>query len=133
MYGGAAHYMMTINGGQSWINDSIPNSGGGGTGGSDINCMKILDAQTWWGALDLNNIFLTENAGSNWVKQPLSSQGGNMFLVGIDYYDKDLCVSVGISAGPPFQGGILRTTDGGQTWELVKQTHGGLWKVSFIK
>ncbi|MBE0651520.1 MAG: photosystem II stability/assembly factor-like protein [Bacteroidales bacterium] len=132
VYGGAAHYMMTTNGGQSWVNDSILNTGGGGTGGSDINCMKMLDPQTWWGALDLNNIFLTENAGSNWVSQS-PDLGGNMFLLGIDYYDRDLCVIVGSSAGYPFHGEILRTTDGGQTWKLVKQTNIGMWKVSFIK
>ena len=134
VYGGAAYYMMTTDGGQSWTYDSIPNTGGGATGGADINCMKMLDSQTWWGALDMDNIFITESAGSNWVKQPSSTQKGNMFLVGIDYYDKDLCVVVGISTGmPPINGGIFRTTDGGQTWKLVKKTYAGLWKVSFIK
>lgn len=69
VYGVQAHYVFSDDAGSSWKNDSVPGTGGGDTGGADINCLTMLDAQTWWGAFDYDNIFMTTNSGNTWTKQ----------------------------------------------------------------
>ena len=132
VYGGTSHYTYTTNGGQTWVNDSVPNTGGGAVGGADINCLIMLDSQIWWGAFDYDGIFKTNNAGSTWNNQGIAPGPKGMWLVGIDYYDKDLCVIVGASSDS-FIGKIIRTSDGGQLWELCIETDAWMNKVSFIK
>jgi len=52
--------------------------------------------------------------------------------LGIDTYDRNLCVIVGSSESSN-NGKIIRTTDGGKIWETVVETNAWLQKVSFIK
>lgn len=132
VYGGASYFIHSSDGGQSWVNDSVPNTGGGGTGGADINCLKMLDSQTWWGAFDLDAIFLTEDAGGNWEKQGPAPPPGNMWLLGLDYYNHDLCVIVGSSESSNY-GKIIQTIDRGKKWEKKLEAKAWLNKVSFIK
>ena len=132
VYGGTSHYTFTTNGGQTWTNGWVPDTGGGAVGGADINDLTMLDSQTWWGAFDYDGIFKTNNAGSTWNNQGIAPGPKGMWLVGIDYYDKDLCVIVGTSSDS-FIGKIIRTSDGGQLWELCIKTDAWMKKVSFIK
>lgn len=133
VYGGKSHYIYSNDGGQSWQNDSTRIAGGTGGGGPDINDLIMLDAQTWWGALDYDNIGFTTDAGSSsWTNQGPAPGPGGMWLVGIDYYDKDLCIIVGTSS-MSLTGKIIRTADGGQLWELCIETDTWMNKVSFIK
>jgi len=129
VYGGKSRYTFTTDGGQTWTNDSIP--GTGGIDGADINCLSMLDDQTWWGAFDFDGIFLTENSGSGWIKQPSTGPAG-MFLVGIDVFDRQNAIITGMSS-VSINGKILYTTDGGNTWELSLTSRAWLNKVSFIK
>jgi len=92
----------------------------------------MLDAQTWWGAFDYDGIYITKNGGDSWSKQN-SVQPKNMFLVGIDSYGLDLCVIVGVDAYNYNHGKIMKTSDGGQLWELCIETDAWMNKVSFIK
>jgi len=130
VYGGKAHYTHTTDGGKTWVNDSLEAGGGGGA--ADINCLTMLDKKTWWGALDLENIFITYDTGNTWNKQP-SVGGGNMFLVGIDAYDRNLALITGTGTGYIPEGKIIKTNNGGDTWELKYLGKAGIWKVSFIK
>lgn len=129
IYGGHSHYMISIDGGTTWKNDSV--LGTGGTGGADINCLKMLDGQTWWGAFDYDYIGITSNAGNAWSKQQSVGPGG-MWLLGIDYFDRDIGVIVGESS-MSLKGKILNTIDGGNTWNLADTTDVHMIKVSFIK
>jgi photosystem II stability/assembly factor-like uncharacterized protein len=131
VYGGQAHYVYSVDAGVSWKNDSVPGTGGGGTGGADINCLAMLDAKTWWGAFDYEGIFLTSNSGATWTKQP-SAGPGAMWLFGIDYYDRNLALIVAESSMSP-TGKIIKTSNGGTTWELKYHSRSMLKKVSFIK
>lgn len=136
VYGGTSHYVYSNDGGQSWMNDSTRISGGNSNGGPDLNDLKMLDAQNWWGAFDNDNIGLTTNAGSSpWVNQggDASPKPKNMFLVGIDYYDEDFCVIVGENAGHYNDGKIIYTSNGGHLWKLGLATGARMQKVSFIK
>jgi len=130
IYGGRSHYIYSTDGGHSWTNDSI--EGTGGTGGADINCLKMLDSQTWWGAFDYDGIFETKDAGDNWLSQGSAPGPKGMWLFGIDYYDHQLCVIVGESSMSN-TGKIIKTANGGQLWELKLETHAQMHKVSFIK
>ena len=130
IYGGHTHYMYSNDAGQTWKNDSA--SIGGNAGGADLNHLTMLDAQTWWAALDYGNIGFTSDGGSTWVNQGPAPLPAGMWLVGIDYYDKNLCVIVGASSDS-FAGKIIKTTNGGQLWELCIETDAWMNKVSFIK
>lgn len=131
IYGGNGYYMASTNGGQSWRNDSVPVPGGGGLG-ADLNCLKMLDSQTWWGAFDLDNIYRTGDGGTNWTSQGPAPNPGNMWLLGIDYYSEYEAVIVGSSESSN-KGKIIRTADGGQLWILAHETEAWMQKVSFIK
>jgi len=129
IYGGRSHYVVSDDAGYSWRNDSVPDTGG--TGGADINCLAMLDAQTWWGAFDYDGIFITANAGASWTKQTSAGPAG-MWLFGIDYYDWDLAIIVAQSSSS-LTGKILKTSNGGNIWELKYYSRSWLNKVSFIK
>ncbi len=129
VYGGHAHYSYTYDGGKTWHNDSVPNTGG--TGGADINCLTMLDIETWWGAFDYDGIHITKNAGVNWETQPTAGPAG-MWLLGIDYYNMDHALIVGGETTGQF-GKIIRTTDGGFTWQLADVRDAYLVKVAMVK
>ena len=131
VYGGNSQYIHTIDGGQNWKNDSVPSAGGGGLG-DDLNCLTMLDANIWWGAFDLDGIYITEDAGNTWQNNGPAPPPGNMWLLGISAYDRDLCVIVGSSESSN-NGKIVRTIDGGKIWETVYETNAWMNKVSFVK
>lgn len=134
VYGGIANYMVSFDQGNTWQHDSIPNTGGGGPGGADINDLIMLDSQTWWGALDLGNIYITHDGGTSWTKQQTpEGPTQNSFLVGIDSWDDQLALVAGYAFFYPPESPILKTSDGGKTWESKYTTTSELWKVSFIK
>ncbi len=134
VYGLTANYMVSFDGGNSWKHDSVPNTGGGGTGGADINDLIMLDSQTWWGAFDYGNIFITTDGGATWTKQSIgTSASGGDFLVGIDTWDGQSALSVGFANYWPPKCPILKTDNGGTLWERKYTTNSQLWKVSFIK
>ncbi|MCK4408006.1 MAG: hypothetical protein KAV44_10045 [Bacteroidales bacterium] len=130
VYGVKSHYMVSTDGGTTWKNDSIPGTGGGGTP-ADINHLIMLNSQIWWGSLDMGQIYLTTDGGSTWASQ-LSGQGGK-YLVGIDAWDSQLALAVGMSVSWPEQGPILKTSNGGAHWEVKHTYNSNLNKVSFIK
>jgi len=55
-----------------------------------------------------------------------------MWLFGIDYYDRNLAIIVAQSS-MSFTGKILKTSDGGNLWELKLHSRTWLNKVSFVK
>jgi photosystem II stability/assembly factor-like uncharacterized protein len=130
VYGGQSHFALSTNGGINWTNDSI--QGTGGTGGADINCLKMVDSQTYWGAFDYDGIYITNDGGSNWTSQGPAPGPEGMWLYGIDYYDKNLAVIVAESSMSN-RGKIIQTNNGGQLWELRLETPVHMKKVSFIK
>ena len=130
VYGGKSHYMVSTNGGTTWINDSIPSTGG--VDGSDINHLIMLNPQTWWGALDEGHIYITTDGGSIWTAQKTGQVGG-YYLVGIDAWDRQLALVVGTSEQVPKNVPILKTSNGGTLWEVKYTCNSDLNKVSFIK
>lgn len=111
IYGGQGHYVVTANGGEQWVT-------GGPLFSNDINSLVMLDSSHYWAACDFDKIIITENSGISWSEQE-SAGPANFFLLGIDALDKRNALIVGSSAGFPQFGKILRTSDGGTTWEAV--------------
>jgi len=130
VYGGKGRYTVSTDGGTSWNNDSIPI---GGVNGADINYLKMIDAQTWWAACDLGNVWKTSNGGDHWTQQSVPDEVKNSFMVGLDIWDRDIALMVASGFHPPFDGPILKTKNGGDQWEKVYTADAPLWKISFIR
>jgi len=64
IYGGTGHYSYTLNGGTTWINDSIITGGGGA---ADINHLIMFNNFSWWGTFDLDKINKTTDGGNTWI------------------------------------------------------------------
>lgn len=129
IYGRASHYIASTDGGITWKNDSVPAGGGGG--GADINDLFMLNPETWWGAFDLGQIFLTDDGGSSWIKQETNHKEQWMF--GIDAWDSHFALAVSRNAYPPLSGLIMKTVNGGTTWEVKQSYSSRLSKVTFTK
>lgn len=129
VYGAKSRYMVSTDGGITWANDSVPS---GGTNGADINDLIMLDEQTWWGAFDMGQIYMTTDGGSSWDAQQTPGLGGN-FMVGIDSWDEQLALSVPFSNVWPAVCPIVQTKDGGQTWVTRHTCYSSLNKVTFIR
>ena len=129
VYGGRAHYMVSTDGGLNWKNDSVLHTGG--ILGADVNHLIMLNTQTWWGAFDLGEIFITTDGGINWTSQPTNS--GGEYLVGIDAWDNQLALAVGMAASFPKRCPILRYSHAGSNWEVIKIFSSNLYKVTFVK
>ena len=132
IYGSKAHYIVSTDGGNTWKNDSVPVTGGGGAK-ADINDLIMLDPQTWWGAFDMGNIFITTDGGTTWTEQPSTGSAGGSFLVGIDTWDGQLALVVGYGFYNPPISPILKTVNGGASWDSIYNYSMPFWKVSFIK
>lgn len=132
IYGARSHYLVSIDGGLSWKNDSLAGTGGGG-GGADINHLIIIDSKTWWGAFDMGQIFITTDGGVKWSQQPTSGIG-QYFMMGIDAWDSKLAIAVGAQAQQYSTCPIIKTDNGGLTWvQKYTTANSSLFKVTFIK
>ena len=131
VYGGKAKYIISTDGGGTWKNDSVPHTGG--VDGADINDLIMLDPQTWWGAFDLGNIYITNDGGTSWTQQPSPVEAHNSFLVGIDNWDRQLALIVSFDFIVPPISPILKTDNGGASWETKHTVNSIFGKVSFIK
>lgn len=130
IYGSKAHYIVSTDGGNTWKNDSVPNTGG--QDGADINDLIMLDPQTWWGAFDMGQIFITTDGGTTWTEQQTPGIGGT-FAVGIDTWDGQLALAVPFADFYPPRCPIIKTYNGGGLWEKKYTCKSNLWKVTFIK
>ncbi len=130
VYGRQAHYVFSKDGGGTWQNDSVPITGG--IFGADINHLIMLNPQTWWGAFDLGQVFLTKDGGTTWVEQTTGQ--GSFYLMGIDAWDNQLALAVGSPASHYNDCPIIQTKDGGILWEVKYLTSdASLSKITFIK
>ena len=124
IYGCVGHYMVTGDGYTTWMLGYLQSG--------DLNCMIMLDDHTYWAACDFDHILFSDNAGISWTQQP-SAGISNQFLVGIDAWSDRIALITGQSAGAFPAGKILRTTDGGKTWNQIYTSNRNLFKVTFAK
>jgi photosystem II stability/assembly factor-like uncharacterized protein len=130
IYGGQSHYSFSTDAGVMWTNDSLNGTGGGGAG-ADINCLTMLNANTWWGAFDFEGIYITTNSGATWTEQTSTLPGG-MYLFGIDYFDRNHAIIVAASS-VSLAGKIMNTSNGGNLWVLRYLSRSWINKVSVVR
>lgn len=128
VYGVKSHYTTSTDGGITWKNDSLQT---GGVDGADINRLIMLNPETWWGALDMGHIYLTNDGGSSWISQETNQSG--YFMFGIDAWDNQFALAVSRNQYPPLSGLILKTVNGGTNWEVKQSYSSRLSKITFIK
>ena len=131
IYGSKAHYIVSTDGGSTWENNLVPNTGG--MNAADINDLIMLDPQTWWGAFDMGQIFITTDGGTTWTEQQTPGIGGT-FTVGIDTWDGQLALAVPFADFYPPVCPVIKTENRGATlWDRTYICKSNLWKVTFIK
>lgn len=112
-------------GGKSWVKASIqlsPNTNEYYYG------LQFKNATTGW-VCGSGNIYKTNDAGQNWVKQFAQN---NKYLNDIFFLDTQIGWAVGYHyPSNSLEGYVLRTTDGGSTWQGVSLGNKDFQKVFF--
>lgn len=107
--GQSALIQKTMDGGQSWVTQE--------TGKEDIlEDLFFLNASMGWAVGENGIILHTDNGGESWTEQTSNTLET---LRSVGFADENNGWAVGGDFGV---GAILRTTDGGETWELEDST-----------
>lgn len=108
-------------GGKSWKGQKvIPEN-------ADISAIHFIDERTgWFCSRPRSAIYRTADGGISWHEQHLPS--GQLDLSSIQFVDQNNGWAVGskrdagISGNPSSRGQMLRTSDGGRTWQALQAT-----------
>ncbi|RME28296.1 MAG: hypothetical protein D6806_03130, partial [Deltaproteobacteria bacterium] len=107
------------NGGRSWNEVALLD------GAQDqLYALFFLDAQTGWAAG--SGIFYTQDGGQSWHQASVPALGDRV-VNGIHFMDAYTGIAVGgvpstdADPSPPHDGFIMRSTDGGATWQMVQE------------
>jgi photosystem II stability/assembly factor-like uncharacterized protein len=127
--GTEAVVLRTTDGGDIWasVTSNLP--------AVDLYCLDAVDADHAWVGTATGQIYATTDGGSSWEQQPYGGvQSG--FIDGIRFFDPQR----GYALGDPPAGSsrfiVLRTTDGGSTWNHISNEPVGVtgeagWNNSF--
>jgi photosystem II stability/assembly factor-like uncharacterized protein len=113
--GGQGTILRTHDGGRSWQRQQVPS----GASESELGGIRAIDGQTAWAAGTPGVILHTSDGGQTWTQQ---GQGTvpPAHLEGVYASDADHAWTVGgVTDQSREKKVILRTIDGGTTWELV--------------
>jgi photosystem II stability/assembly factor-like uncharacterized protein len=106
-------YLRTTNGGESWETGTVP-----GADGLDFRDVEGTDAETAYllSAGEPAKLFGTTDGGAQW-RELYSNDTPGIFFDSMAFWDGNR----GIAFSDPVEGSfvIIRTTDGGTTWEQV--------------
>ncbi|HOE05185.1 MAG TPA: YCF48-related protein [Bacteroidales bacterium] len=111
---GNHHILKTIDGGQTWIEKE--------SGWGTKNAVYFYDNQTGYVAGDIGGypcIYKTTDSGETWLQKTVNASY-DYYLRSIDFVTPNIGFAVGFlyTGNPDFENhsGILKTTDGGETW-----------------
>jgi photosystem II stability/assembly factor-like uncharacterized protein len=111
--------LYSTNGGQSFVNlfSNVPPTG---NGFNDLLSVWFVNQQTGWiggSNLDKKNIYITTNAGANWIFQdnPVSQNNSFVQINDIAFLTPDSGWAI---HGTPFSGDIMFTTNAGTNWVI---------------
>ncbi len=116
-------FLKTTDGGENWMIDSIPNI-------TYLTSVFFLNNNVGWAAgLYNNKILKTTDGGITWVGQNINVPIINsLFIV-----DENTGFACGNNSYVPPTGIILKTTNGGNDWEVIKTIdHSNLKSIFFI-
>jgi len=102
------YYLTTLDGGQSWQELIYPNR---------FRAIQVhfVDSLTGWIVGHLDTILYTSDGGQNWSKQVVGNYRGN--LLDVHFVNSLYGWVAGGNASPDNSSLILKTTDGGSTWQ----------------
>ncbi len=107
--------LLTTDGGQNWINRSVPDNEG-----IDFRDIHALDVSRAWVMSSGNGvkIYYTSDGGETWKLQ-FEDKNPKVFMDGMDFSDENQ----GVVYGDPISGvmDVLLTDDGGITWTRVSK------------
>ncbi len=105
--------LHTINGGTTWAKTIVATEA--------LNSVHFIDNNKGWAVGDGGKILHTSNGGDTWAEQTNGVTGN---LNSVYFTDSSNGWAVGFVA--PFNAIVLRTTDGGTTWDLTPTDELGL-------
>jgi photosystem II stability/assembly factor-like uncharacterized protein len=109
----ATQYAVTDDGGKIWTEGKLKNEASG-----NHSHIQFVDAKTGWILPDTGTIHATVDGGATWQAQKLGKRIGT--LVGVNFVDANLGhVLAGNTPSIKEGSKLLRTTDGGMTWEAL--------------
>ncbi|WP_235298767.1 WD40/YVTN/BNR-like repeat-containing protein [Portibacter marinus] len=128
MVGGCMSIIITRDGGETWAKvpcEKLPDGveGEGAFAASDTN-LKLIGDHAWIATGGMvSRIFHSSDKGETWevFESPVIQGTATTGMYSIDFYDLQTGFAVGGDYTSPEgnQGTKLKTTDGGQTWNLV--------------
>ncbi|MBN2057819.1 MAG: hypothetical protein JW782_03380 [Candidatus Saganbacteria bacterium] len=123
--GGRYAILKTSDGGDHWVSQHQTVMG-------DCNGIFPLDVNTAWIAQDYGHILHTTDGGTTWDEQLSSQSGfGIYFLLMPRALNKNVCWIAGTNSSWQNIGVILRTTDGGASWEAQTMPEDcNMWGIS---
>src|SRR5260370_2216292 len=108
----ATEYAVTDDGGKTWTEGKLKEASG------NYSQIQFIDAKTGWILPHYGTIHATVDGGKTWQAQKLGKGIGT--LVGLHFADAKLGhILAGDTPGIKDGSGLLRTTDGGKTWESL--------------
>jgi photosystem II stability/assembly factor-like uncharacterized protein len=116
---------ITTNGGKSWNKNSLDSL-------RDIHAVYFVDERTgFMYGKDFNytmKLFRTEDGGEHWqrVALPVFSRQDENVIMDIKFSDADHGIAVGSG------GNIVKTHDGGRTWQVSNQGYPFFYAVDFV-
>ena len=124
----------TDNGGRSWVEQALP-----GDPRCMLNDIFFLDQNTGW-TVGGDLAFYTTDGGATWNAASVPALDAGLQINGVHFSDATHGLAVGGDPGeegdeytdpvPPSSGFILRSDDGGQSWQMVTDGYAGsLWRV----
>lgn len=116
--GGEGLLALTSDGGQTWTLVQTPTT-------SFLTSVFFIDKQTGWVVGHNGVILLTKNGGATWTQASIAGLGAAPPpLTSVSFADDKHGVAVGGNGTESFSSTpsniILTTTDGGQTWHVIK-------------
>ena len=103
--GGSPVIIRTTNGGASWMMTQVPTVVRGVTWINNTSAIAVGND---------SRIFRSNDGGLNWVV--INSPIENSTFNSVSFYNENIGTIVGVQSSPTARRVILRTTDGGQTW-----------------
>ncbi len=127
----AGAFLATGDAGTTWnLRSSAPVFSGTNTGA--IYGLSFFDAQTGFAAGEQRDISMTTDGGLNWNPMDASNVPSTELIRSLYFIDRNtgfVGTSDAYTGGP--SGSICQTTDGGQTWNPIFHTQGGIYNIDF--
>ncbi len=98
-----------------------------------LRCVTMIDDQEGLAAGDQGVLLHTVNGGKTWQRVRSGTLGSITSVNVLDTLNMYLCSRENIPCNPATRGRVVRTTDGGLSWEHVDRIHlPGLRKIAFF-